>query len=111
MSKVESVPGALPFIDDTLRCAVCGWPLAATREKGCWRGDCSQRPLPETYYSPERAREEYAAIGLTLKNVPAPKVESVPSAEQYYKEWRWNDTTDIAVTDPIYRYALKLGTI
>lgn len=42
------------------RCAVCGWELAETPRRGCVRGNCSLRPLPERYYDPERARREYA---------------------------------------------------
>jgi hypothetical protein len=28
----------------TLRCIICNWPLAESREKGCVPGDCSYRP-------------------------------------------------------------------
>jgi len=28
----------------TLRCIICGWPLASRREDGCVPGDCSYRP-------------------------------------------------------------------
>ncbi len=40
------------------RCAVCGWPLAETQDKGCLPGDCGMRPLPKRYYDPERAAKE-----------------------------------------------------
>lgn len=40
------------------RCAVCGWPLADSVEKGCVRGNCSYRPRPERLYAPERAAKE-----------------------------------------------------
>lgn len=40
------------------RCAICGWPLADTQEKGCLRGDCSHRPRPDIIYDPYRARLE-----------------------------------------------------
>ena len=45
----------------TERCAVCGWPLAESREKGCMRGDCSMRPPPKQFYDPERAARENPA--------------------------------------------------
>lgn len=41
------------------RCAVCGWPLAKTREEGCAIGDCSMRPLPARAFDPRRANAEY----------------------------------------------------
>ncbi len=44
---------------DSNRCAVCGWPLVAEIEKGCIRGNCSQRPYPRWFYDPERAATEY----------------------------------------------------
>lgn len=40
------------------RCAVCGWPLAESADKGCTRGNCSMRPRPEKLYAPERAARE-----------------------------------------------------
>lgn len=41
------------------RCAVCGWPLADSSDKGCLRGNCSQRPLPRIFFDLMRARREY----------------------------------------------------
>ena len=41
------------------RCAVCGWPLESFPENGCVVGNCSMRPLPRRFYSPERAAREY----------------------------------------------------
>lgn len=43
---------------DPNRCAVCGWKLAASREDGCVRGDCSMRPRPAVLYDEERAAAE-----------------------------------------------------
>jgi len=40
------------------RCAICGWPLADSQEKGCLRGDCSHRPRPDIIYDSYRARLE-----------------------------------------------------
>lgn len=37
----------------TLRCAICDWPIAKSREEGCVPGDCSYRPDPG---SPEWSR-------------------------------------------------------
>lgn len=31
---------------DEMRCRICGWPLAKTRDEGCVPGDCSMRPRP-----------------------------------------------------------------
>lgn len=44
--------------DDESRCAVCGWPLEHQPEKGCVRGNCSERPRPTDLYAPERATKE-----------------------------------------------------
>ena len=44
---------------DPNRCAVCGWPLATTREEGCVSGSCSLRPRPERLYDSERAWREH----------------------------------------------------
>lgn len=46
------------FGTDDSRCAVCAWPLAASIEEGCTRGNCSHRPRPERLYAPERAAKE-----------------------------------------------------
>jgi hypothetical protein len=54
--------------DDESRCAVCGWPLAATAPDGCVRGNCSMRPLPSRWYATERARRESSS--------PAPQGET-----------------------------------
>lgn len=45
-------------VDDTSRCAVCAWPLAANAKKGCVRGNCSYRPRPDRLYAPARAERE-----------------------------------------------------
>lgn len=42
------------------RCAVCGWTLAPSIDKGCVRGNCSYRPRPKQLYAPERAARESA---------------------------------------------------
>lgn len=46
-------------VDEIDRCAICGWTLADSLEKGCIRGNCSMRPFPDNFYSPQRAKEEY----------------------------------------------------
>src|SRR5438477_7402839 len=60
--QVEVVVAARAAVpeDDESRGAVCGWPLAASADQGCTRGNCSQRPLPDRFYAPARARLEYA---------------------------------------------------
>lgn len=60
--------------DDDTRCAVCGWTLAERPEQGCVRGNCSQRPLPDRFYAPTRARLEYAPYldGDARAAVPSP---------------------------------------
>jgi len=60
--------------DDLSRCAICGWPLAATISEGCVRGNCSMRPFPkaEQYYSPTRATQERSkGFGKPTVNRPA----------------------------------------
>ena len=47
------------------RCAVCGWPLAASREDGCVRGDCAYRGHPRPPYDAERAERERELTGAT----------------------------------------------
>jgi hypothetical protein len=47
-------------VKDNNRCAICGWPLKATPDEGCMRGDCSMRPFPMPYYDYDRAVKEYA---------------------------------------------------
>lgn len=45
------------------RCAVCGWPLAMSRDEGtCVRGNCSMRPRPERLYAPARAAKEASGV-------------------------------------------------
>ena len=39
-------------------CAVCGWPLVDDPERGCVRGNCSMRPMPERFYDKPRADAE-----------------------------------------------------
>lgn len=55
----EELRRAGPHSDDPSRCAVCGWPLEESPHAGCVRGNCSQRPLPNRAYAPERGRKEY----------------------------------------------------
>ena len=43
------------------RCAICAWPLAVDIEKGCIRGNCSQRPFPNKFYDYDRACKEYGS--------------------------------------------------
>ena len=57
--------------DDESRCAVCGWTLADSLEKGCVRGNCSLRPLPDRAYAPVRADREYGGNSRWLPAVPA----------------------------------------
>lgn len=53
---------ALPSAQkDANRCAVCGWPLAESWDKGCVRGNCSQRPRGDNLYDAERAKLESMA--------------------------------------------------
>ena len=65
-------------VDDLTRCALCGWPLAESVDKGCVRGNCSMRPLPNgALYSRERARAEYhgrldSFLGIDDKPTAAP---------------------------------------
>jgi hypothetical protein len=61
-----------PQVED--RCAVCGWPLAETRENGCRPGDCSMRPFPEHIFDIERANREYAG----LHKFPVPEGVAAP---------------------------------
>lgn len=53
------------YIDS--RCAVCGWTLAESADKGCVRGNCSYRPRPHLLYAPERAKQEALASKETPK--------------------------------------------
>lgn len=44
----------------TLRCPICDWPMAESRDKGCMPGDCSYRPdqgSPEWYRTQQRRRD------------------------------------------------------
>ncbi len=48
---------------DPNRCGVCAWPLVEKGGEGCWRGNCSERPVPplSKWYDPVRyAREQEA---------------------------------------------------
>lgn len=56
--RFELLPVAPPHVDEEFRCAVCGWPLAESVERGCVRGNCSHRPRPDRLYAPERAEKE-----------------------------------------------------
>lgn len=60
---------------DNNRCAICGWPLAESQDKGCMRGDCSLRPFPSRYYDAERARREYAPHKLPDEAPPSREEE------------------------------------
>lgn len=31
---------------DETKCRVCGWPIVADGEPGCWQSNCSMRPPP-----------------------------------------------------------------
>lgn len=61
-------PVTAAALDDS-RCAICGWPLQAPPPNastwGCVRGDCSQRPMPERLYDPERAARENPLLSAT----------------------------------------------
>lgn len=35
------------YVWDESRCRICGWPLVAQGESGCWSSNCSLRPPPE----------------------------------------------------------------
>lgn len=63
------------------RCAVCGWPLAASAERGCVVGICSFRPVPPVreWYSPVRAAKEntYYAERIAAETTLAPAAVSV----------------------------------
>jgi len=50
----------MPSDAEIARCAVCGWPLAATAKDGCVAGNCAMRPRPRTLYDAERAAAERA---------------------------------------------------
>ncbi len=45
---------------DTNRCGCCGWPLVEKGGAGCWRGNCSHRPMPPLteWYDPVRYHME-----------------------------------------------------
>ena len=46
--RLAALPADAHETPDPTRCFVCGWPLAASREKGCVAGDCSYRPVEGT---------------------------------------------------------------
>ncbi len=46
---------------DSNRCACCGWPLVEVVAKGCVRGNCSMRPMPDRMYDAERYQKEQKA--------------------------------------------------
>jgi hypothetical protein len=68
--RKEDAEAAQQDLDDTRErhkadslaaaCAVCGFPLADTRDEGCRPGDCSMRPLPPPI-NPQRAISEYGS--------------------------------------------------
>jgi hypothetical protein len=63
-----------PLDDIEPRCAICGWPLAESVEKGCVMGNCSQRPWPARFYDPERADREYGHE-VSDRQLPLPTIE------------------------------------
>jgi hypothetical protein len=86
----DAAPGSVsqapdPLKDDS-RCAVCAWPLAESAEKGCVRGNCSQRPLPFNVYDLERANREYIEkFGIPFR-LPAPPTGSAQPGDAPQKE-------------------------
>jgi hypothetical protein len=81
-----------PPADDLKRCALCGWTLATKPVLGCVPGNCSMRPSPSRFYSPVRAKAEYAPH---LDNDPrcAAAAAAVPSdsaVRLLARRWREN---------------------
>lgn len=80
---------------DATRCAVCGWQLVTLGKQGCWRGNCSQRPLPSRFYDPERVKAEYGEHAPTERDPYIPP--GLTAKEQHlmdvYAELgvRWGD--------------------
>lgn len=58
-----------PPVLDPNRCAICGWPLVETADKGCVRGNCSFRPTPIHPYDPARAAAE-DVLGSAARRAP-----------------------------------------
>lgn len=55
-------------------CAVCGWQLAESADKGCVRGNCSMRPVPEFWTDPDRALAEgYSLEAVERHRRPPPE--------------------------------------
>lgn len=75
-------------LKDESRCAVCAWPLAESAEKGCVRGNCSQRPFPEVFYDLDRANREYGnKLGVPARSpARSPAPPSVPAGPQEEKK-------------------------
>jgi hypothetical protein len=71
VAPVVSEPPWFDDFDDQTLCAVCGWTLADNADKGCVRGNCSMRPLPERAYAPERANAEYGGALAGRYGIPA----------------------------------------
>lgn len=65
LGETEIVPGlkSIQRAEDNITwCAICGWPLQTSVYRGCVRGNCSQRPVPNRFYAPTRAKAEYAPL-------------------------------------------------
>ncbi len=77
-AALPSEPAAKP---EPARCAICGWPLALSADKGCVRGNCSMRPLPERAYDPARANAEY---GRYFYKEPSGQGQPFMSAEEFW---------------------------
>jgi hypothetical protein len=71
------------------RCAICGWPLVEDVQKGCVRGNCSQRPWPARFYDPERADREYGHE-VSEKQLPLPAVAL--ECERYKEQCKLYET-------------------
>ena len=86
---------APPTKDDS-RCAVCGWPLAESADKGCVRGNCSLRPIPDNWYDEERARREgyitpSMRAKLTAEPAPGSETPCVKSPDGKHCEHWYDD--------------------
>ena len=69
--------------DDVSRCAICGWPLAASADEGCVRGNCSLRPAALNLYAPARAVAESCVVGNSVAPAQGEKetATELPMAE------------------------------
>jgi hypothetical protein len=71
--------------NESYRCAWCGWPLYDSPDKGCVRGSCSQRPLPDHLQDRARALEEAHSLIATdyiLTHYPSPQPAKSPTEIQ-----------------------------